>query len=140
MKTLLILVLLLVSVGAQGQGAAPRKATLTEQKECSAQAAKVFDEYFPDSSDATYTSHYDPEANVCYTHITQLKKRNGDTARQELIVDAFENMGYAVFYAPSPSRPPTTCTATPLHKKDGVECKSKAEFDALIRQYYNLDN
>lgn len=97
-------------------------------------------EYFPDSSDATYTSHYDPEANICYAHITQLKKRNGDTEHQELIVDAFENMGYAVFYEPSPSRPPTTCTVTPLDKKDAVECTSKAEFDALVHRYYNLDN
>ena len=140
MKTLVILALLFVSVGTQGQNAPSHKATLADQKACAEQAAKVFHEHFPDSSDATYKSHYDPEANVCYVHITQLKKRNGDTAHQELIVDAFENMGYAVFYAPSPSRPPTTCTVTPLHKKDGVECTSKAEFDALVRQYYNLDN
>lgn len=140
MKTLVILALLFVSAGVQGQKATPRKATLAEQKACSEQAAKVFNEHFPDSSDATYTSHYDPEANVCYAHITQLKKRNGDSAHQELIVDAFENMGYAVFYAPSPSRPPTTCTVTPLDKKDAVECTSKAEFDALVHRYYNLDN
>jgi hypothetical protein len=60
MKPLVILALLLVSVGARGQKATPRKATLAEQKECSEQAAKVFHEHFPDSSDATYTSHYDP--------------------------------------------------------------------------------
>jgi len=80
MKALVILALLFVSVGAQGQKATPRKATLTEQKACSEQAAKVFHEHFPDSSDATYTSHYDPEVNVCYAYIEQVKKRNADTA------------------------------------------------------------
>jgi hypothetical protein len=140
MKTLVILALLFVSVGAQGQKATPRKATLAEQKACSEQAAKVFHEHFPDSSDATYTSHYDPEANVCYAHIDQVKKRNGDTALQVIILDAFENFGYAVFYAPSSTKAPTTCTIVPLGKKEGVECTSKAEFDALVRQYYNLDN
>jgi hypothetical protein len=140
MKTLVILALLLVSVDAQNQKATPRKATLAEQKACSEQAAKVFREHFPDSSDATYTSHYDPEANVCYADIEQVKKRNGDTSDQVLIVDAFENVGYAVFYTPSSSQAPTTCTVTPLGKKEGVECTSKAQFDALIHQYYNLDN
>jgi hypothetical protein len=139
MKTLAILALLLVSVGAQGQKAPPRKATLAEQKACSEQAAKVFHEHFPDSSDSTYTSHYDPEANVCYAYIEQLKKRNGDIAQQVIILDAFENKGYAVFYALSPSQAPNACTVTPLRKKEGVECSSKAEFDALVRQYYNLD-
>jgi len=45
-----------------------------------------------------------------------------------------------VFYAPSSSHAPTTCTIMPLGKKEEVECTSKAEFDALVRQYYNLDN
>jgi hypothetical protein len=140
MKSLVILALLFVSVGAQSQKPTRHKATLSEQKACSEQAAKVFHEHFPDSSDTTCTSHYDPEANICYADISELKKRNGDTAFQELIVDAFEDKGYAVFYAPSPSRPPTTCTVTPLDKKDAVECTSKAEFDALVHRYYNLDN
>jgi hypothetical protein len=140
MKTLVIIALLFVSVWAQGQKATPRKATLAEQKTCSEQAAKVFHEHFPNSSDATYTSHYDPEANVCYAHIDQVKERNGDTALQVLILDAFENFGYAVFYAPSSSKAPTTCIVVPLGKKEGVGCTSKAEFDALVRQYHNLDN
>jgi len=139
-KTLVIFALLSVSMGAQGQKATPRKATLAEQKACSEQAAKVFHEHFPDSGDATYTSHYDPEANLCYAYMEQLKKRNGDTAHQIVIMDAFENKGYAVFYAPSSTRAPTTCTVVPLGKKDGVDCASKAEFDALVRRYHNLDN
>lgn len=129
-----------MSVGAQSQKATPRKATLAEQKACSEQAAKVFHEHFPDSSDATYTSHYDPEANICYAHIDQVKKRNGDTALQIIILDAFENKGYAVFYAPSSSRAPTTCTVMPLDKKEKVECTSIDEFEALVRQYFNLNN
>ena len=140
MKTLAILALLLVSVGAQAQKAPSHKAALADQKACAEQAAKVFHEHFPDSSDATYRSHYDPEANVCYAYMEQVTKRNGETAHQIIISDAFENIGYAVFYAPSPSQAPTTCTVTPLGKKEGVECASKAEFDALVRQYYNLDN
>lgn len=139
MKTLVILGLLLVSVGAQGQKATPRKATVAEQKACSEQATKVFHEYF-DPSDATYTSHYDPEANICYVYMQQMKKQNGDTAYQALIVDAFEHKGYAVFYAPSSSQAPTTCTIVPLGKKEKVECKSIDEFEALVHKYYNLDN
>jgi len=140
MKTLVIVALLLVSVAAQGQKATPRKATLAEQKACSEQAAKAFHQYFPDSSDATYTSHYDPEANVCYAHIQQVKKRDGDTAYQEIILDAFENKGYAVFPSTSSSQAPKACTVVPLGKKEPVECKSIDEFDALVRQYYNLEN
>lgn len=140
MKTLVTLALLFVSVGTQGQNAPSHKATLADQKACAEQAAKVFHEHFPDSSDATYKSHYDPEANVCYAYMEQVKKRNGGTAHQVIISDAFENIGYAVFYAPSSSQAPTTCTVVPLGKKEGVECTSKAEFDALVRQYYNLDN
>jgi|SRR5579872_1101211 len=139
MKTLTGLALLLVSVGAQGQKATPRKATLAEQKACSEQADKVFHEYFTDS-DATYSSHYDPEANICYVYMQQVKKSNGDTVRQVIIMDAFENNAYAIFSAPSSSQAPTTCTVTPLGKKEAVECRSKAEFDALVRQCYNLDN
>src|SRR6266581_2366082 len=134
MKTLVILALLFVSVGAQCQKTQPRKATLAEQKACSEQAAKVFHHLNLES--ATYSSHYDPEANICYAYIDQLKESNG--AHQVLILDAFENKGYAVFYAPSSSQAPTACTIVPLGKKEGVECTSKAEFDALVRQYYNL--
>ena len=105
MKTLVILALLFVSAGVQGQKATPRKATLAEQKACSEQAAKVFNEHFPDSSDATYTSHYDPEANVCYAHITQLKKRNGDSVHQE-------------FYSRMPSRIWVTPCSTRLRPLD----------------------
>ena len=139
MKTLVIVALLLMSVDAKSQKAAPRKATLAEQKACAEQAAKVFNETF-DSRDATYTSHYDPEANVCCAQLTQVMKRNGDPVLQVLILNAFENKGYAVFYAPSSSQAATTCTVIPLDKKEGVDCASKAEFDALVHQYYNLDN
>jgi hypothetical protein len=43
------------------------------------------------------------------------------------------------YLSPEEPSPPTTCGVVPLGKKDEVDCTSKAEFDALVRQYYNLD-
>jgi hypothetical protein len=113
-------------------------ATLLQQKICSEQAEKSFnDSYSADKNmGPTYTTHYDPTASVCYMEVTTRQMVLGNNFQYcNLIYDAFENRVYGDFMSFSKNVKPTKCSIKPRGQLE-ILCNSNEEFDSLARKYF----
>lgn len=121
--------------------AAPRKATLAQQKTCSEQAIKLYHQEYPrPDSGKSYVSHYDPGANICYVWLIDVHTYNGKKNDFEQVLDAFENKPYALFNAQSDQPEPETCIIYPRNGSGEFHCKSRDAFLTLVHHYFNLNN
>lgn len=141
------LVLMIASV-AVGQTAKPRLATLAQQKTCAVEARRVFNESYSTDADNgltyKYTSHYDPEANVCYILVQGVGVfKDGVPGESELVFDAIEGRTYAAYtWINSQNKKfwevtPMQCNVHP-RGQDAITCKSSDEFDSLIDKYFGI--
>jgi len=114
--------------------------TLSQQKMCSEQATKNFnDSSFSDDKSSlgnTYTSHYDAAASVCYMEVTTRHMLLGnDFQYYNLISDAFENRVYGQFMSFSKGVKVQECSIKPLGQTE-ITCKSSDEFNELALKYF----
>jgi hypothetical protein len=117
------------------------KPALSQQKMCSEQATKNFnDSSFSDDKSSlgnTYTSHYDAAASVCYMEVTLRHMWPGnDFQYDSLIYDAFENRVYGKFTSFSKGvNKLAECSIKPLGQAE-ITCKSSEEFNELALKYF----
>lgn len=116
----------------------PVTASLAQQKMCDEQAGKKFHEDKHSTYDS-YTSHYDPTVNVCYTRVTTY----AGAAVSDVVLDAFGGRIYAEYvWAKSPKKKisdtPTAMCEVYIPGKPKQTCKSVAEFDALTEKYFGV--
>lgn len=142
-----LLAVLILAVSALGQ-AAPRSATLAQQKMCADQARRAFKEFYSPSKDGIsydYTSHYDTRANVCYilVHGGGVFRDTGSPSVSNTVFDAFEGRTFASYmWINSENKKywevaPMECTVTPRGQEE-ILCKSSGEFEKLIDKYFGI--
>lgn len=117
-----------------------RQATLSQQKMCSDQADKSFNESGFAAQSAgglgnTYTNHYDPLISVCYIEVTERYMAGKDFLYSLLVYDAFEGREYGKFTSFSNDSKPMECSIKP-RDHDEIMCTSQAEFDSLALHYF----
>lgn len=140
------LFLLCCSIGAMAQKPSPKhKATMAEQKTCAEQAAKYFHDNVqnpPPGIQYWHTSHYDPDAGVCYVRLEWAEGigKPKEYRHSTMISDAFEGTLFAMISVPvvenSKHYP---CMVAPKGAK-AIMCESEDEFNDLVHRYFNLDN
>src|SRR5581483_7390055 len=82
----------------KGSPSKPRRATLQQQKMCDEQAKKKFHEDNPHPNETTgYTSHYDPQVNVCYILVHYVEASKNGVSVSDDVYDAFEGREYAAY-------------------------------------------
>ncbi len=125
-----------------------RPPNLAEQKMCSEQARKSFDDYTrqkvqgvrPVSQD--YTSHYDPKATICYVLIEDTSMMGGDTSISYMVFDAFERRQFASYMWSSQKNKkywevkPLVCSVT-VQGQD-TKCASDDEFKKMVTEKFGL--
>lgn len=120
---------------------APVAASLAQQKMCDEQAAKKFSENGHGKYDS-YTSHYDPTVNVCFTRVDSISADKFPVI-SDVVYDAFGGRIFANYlwvnsqnkqaWEVSPSR----CEIHIPGKPD-VICKTDTEFDELTEKYFGV--
>lgn len=121
----------------------PIAASLAQQTMCDEQAAKKFHETKVTGTGLLgdgYTSHYDPNVNVCYAHLNYLAARKAGNTRAEMVLDAFEGREYATYVGPDSKNgitKPQQCQIL-IPGKPAQECQSVDEFDGLIEKYFGV--
>ena len=131
-------------------GAQSKSATLDEQKKCDAQASKRYHEgrardrhHEEDTTGMNgYTSHFNPETNICYVWVRYSKIDDKTVTLADTISDAFEGRVYANYLWFNPGKKawevtPTSCWVKP-RKQDQIMCKTQEEFDSLVDKYFGI--
>lgn len=154
---LLLLISCASSLQAQGDKAAAAQSkpdnarpTLTQQKICAEQAKKSFDEYEQqpphsgeDNPAADYTSHFDPQKNVCYVRISATTASKQSVTNSVVVYDAFERRVFAnYFWVNSEGKKywevkPTMCEVHP-QQQTTVYCHSSEEFNNLVEKWFGV--
>jgi hypothetical protein len=126
-----------------------RPPNLAEQKMCSEQAKKSFDDYTkqkvqgvkPLSQD--YTSHYDPKATICYVLIEDTSMTGtGEMSTSYTVFDAFERRLFANYLWITQKGKkywevkPMECSVT-VQGQD-VKCTSDDEFKKMVTEKFGL--
>jgi hypothetical protein len=129
-----------------------RAATLAEQKLCSDQSKKAYDEsrLEPDvkgfkTISTDYTSHYDPVRNVCFVLLETTDSVDGGQNIMTVysVMDAFERKIYGHYMWTSDKKKkywevsPIECEVTPTDSEKTV-CKTEDEFKQLVSVNYGL--
>lgn len=143
MKQLTLLSALML-VGAQGcnslpgvpKGPTANNATLAEQKMCSDQAKKYFDQYYGQADRKAagvfrsgQTNHYDPASRTCYLEV----EAQSDSINFKTIENAFGGQEYGFFrHADNSTK---ECRIHPPNQAQ-ITCQSEDEFDNLALQYF----
>jgi hypothetical protein len=117
----------------------PLAATLAQQKMCDEQAAKKFRENGHGSYD-TYTSHYDPLVNVCYTRVHSFAIGLGIS---DVVFDAFGGRIYANYTWSNPEHKPVgevTPSQCEVHipGKPVEKCTTDTQFNELTEKYFGV--
>jgi hypothetical protein len=127
-------------------------ATLADQKTCSDQAKKFFEESEAREASmvrmtpSSYVSHFDPNANICYVMVIDIFSIDGKktlTTSYE-VSDAFEGRTYGEYMWNSTrgkknrEETPDRCEVTPRGGMNDTVCKSAQEFHALVMKYFGL--
>jgi hypothetical protein len=118
----------------------PAVATLAQQKMCSDQADKSFNnssfsEKSKGSLGNTYTNHFDAAANVCYIEVTTRSMSGNDFLYGHLIYDAFEGRVYGSFAKITHNPKPLECVLTPRDHTE-IHCDSQEEFDTFALKHF----
>jgi hypothetical protein len=141
-----VLLLLLIVFGslATAQKAKSRPATLAQQKMCSDQARKKFQEDYPNPSVSTsYTSHYDAKVNVCYIRVHEVGVANGAPSVSDTIYDAFEGREHGSYFWLNDKGKkywevaPFECYVKPLGE-ERISCSTAKEFEELAEKHFGL--
>ena len=138
MKRLLILLAVFAVPSAFGQ---TRIATLSQQKMCAEQAAKVFNAGFSHSMYAGYVNHYDAVTNVCYIMTSVTSTYDGTVYRLLDVSDAFEGQFYGT--CTTNSREPIPLSGTCFIKPRGhvsIDAKTRYEYEKLVDKYFGIAN
>ena len=117
----------------------PAVATLSQQKMCSDQADKSFNNsgYAEKSNGSlgnTYTNHFDAAANVCYIEVTTRSMSGKEFLYGHLIYDAFEGRVYGSFTSIG-NKPPVECLLKPRDQNE-IRCNSQDEFDTFASKHF----
>lgn len=138
MSRVTLLILLLASPGY----AAPDKVLYELQERCGKTAAQLFKHdwkvdpgtpmRFPGASESTipnYRNHYNALLNKCFYLVTSVSwdAKNKESSTSEDLSDANENKGYGSFFGARERV--VLCQVLSRY------CKSKEEWDSLIRPY-----
>jgi len=115
-------------------------ATLSQQKMCSDQAEKSFNqtgysEASKGSLGNTYTNHFDAAANICYIEITTRSMSGNESLYGHVIYDAFEWRAYGSFSKTTRNPKPFECVLKPRDQAE-IQCNSQDEFDAFALKYF----
>jgi hypothetical protein len=125
----------------------PVAATLAQQRMCDEQAGKRFHDddtdNLPKSKDliSSYTSHYDPDVNVCYIRIHSIGGKPAMVS--DVVYDAFGGRIYANYmWINSQNKKywevsPSMCEIH-IPRKPDETCKSDKEFDELTEKYFGV--
>ena len=114
---------------------------LAQQKLCDEQAGKRFQED-KHSNYTSYTSHYDPTANVCYIRVNSTSSEKFPVV-VDMVYDAFGGRVYANYmWIDSQNKKyregtPSKCELD-IPGKPVEECKSLEQFDALTEKYFGV--
>ena len=147
--TLTLFVTLLLSFSVAFGQAAAKHAPLTQQKICSEQARRAFNESYEhhDKSGVfyEYTSHFDTQANVCYVmvHGYGVYKSSGYPMSSDTVFDAIEGRSYASFIWINSKQKqysevePVECSVSP-RGQEPIQCKSSDEFERLIDKHFGI--
>jgi len=127
----------------------PVAASLVQQKMCDEQAGKKFRENqsvnnIPKSSAniSSYTSHYDPNVNVCFVRVNSTSVGKIPVT-VSVVYDAFGGRVFANYiWVNSHDKndsevPPSTCEIHIPGKPD-EKCKTDIEFDELTEKYFGV--
>jgi hypothetical protein len=123
-------------------------APLSDQKACSIQAKKFFNEteYSDDSKHPLkneFTSHYDSAVKVCYVRIDYSSQEGKTVSVSSYVFDAFEGRALAEYvWLSQPGKrywevKPTTCNVKPINKEK-TYCKTTEEFEDLVDRLFGL--
>jgi hypothetical protein len=127
------------------------RATLAQQKLCAEQAKKAFDENEQEARQleqdfqpiSDYTSHFDPQKNVCYVRITSTTATKTGVMNSDVVYDAFERRMFANYLWTNYSGKkywevkPSQCEVHP-QQQSTVNCQSSEEFDNLVEKWFGV--
>jgi hypothetical protein len=146
----LAVLLILASVMATAQ--APR-ASMADQRLCSDQAKKVFEQTKKESESKSddyvvppiYISHYDPKIATCFVRIdSRMIVTKSKTAKEKTevgvwfeVLDAFELTEYATYMSFSEHPDWLFCYIKPKGKGK-ISCRTTDEFDSLVESTFGL--
>ena len=123
--------------------------TLAQQKLCAEQAKKAFDEYRQggklggDEPMLDYTSHFDPQKNLCYVRINSTTMGKSGETISAIVYDAFERRVFASYAWVSYSGKkywevkPSECEVHP-QQQPTVYCQSIEEFNDLVEKWFGV--
>jgi hypothetical protein len=124
--------------------------TLTQQKLCAEQAKKAFDEgqqqarqLGGDSPISDYTSHFDPQKNVCYVRVSAVTASKRGVTNSVVVYDAFERRIFANFLWVNYSQKkywevkPSECEVHPPQLST-IHCQSSDEFNDLVEKWFGV--
>jgi hypothetical protein len=124
----------------------PAHPTLAQQKMCAEQAKKAFDDDEQRSRQSgskgtlsDYTSHFDPEKNICYVRINSISA----TVISTIVYDAFERRLFASYGWVNANGKkfwevkPMECKVLPP-KIEPITCQSDDEFNALVEKWFGV--
>ena len=124
--------------------------TLTQQQLCAEQAKKAFDEdqqqarqLGGDKPISDYTSHFDPQKNVCYVRISAATVSKRGVTNSVVIYDAFERRTFANFLWVNNSGKkywevkPLECEVHPQQQPTAY-CNSSDEFNELVEKWFGV--
>jgi hypothetical protein len=132
----------LLSVIALAGLALGQNAPLTQQKMCTEQAAKRFQEVWEGATRPDfliYTSHFDPHASTCYMLVksAQFSPETSKGYTYIEINDAFEKRRWAHFTKYGEDNV-VSCYLTSPRSKEVVKCKTQGEFEDLAEKYFGI--
>jgi hypothetical protein len=129
------------------------QASLEQQKLCSEQAEKVFNDYLhalflyerewnlPDPLLADHTSRYDASQNICYAGVSSFQPLTASGSVIDIrITDAFSNSrygGYRHHTNSDGSEGKTECWIKPA-RRSRISCTYVTEFDDLAMRYFGI--
>ncbi len=117
---------------------------------CAEQAKKAFDEdqqqtrkLGGDQPISDYTSHFDPQKNVCYVRISATTASKRGFTNSVVVYDAFERRAFATYLWMNYSGKkywevkPSECELHPL-QQPAVYCESSEEFNGLVEKWFGV--
>ena len=124
---------------------------LVQQKMCAEQAKKTFDDTQQqtrqlggDQPLSDYTSHFDPQSNICYVRIIAMTaSKGGGVTNSDIVYDAFERRVFASYLWMNYSGKkywevaPSECEVHPPHQPP-MSCRSSEEFNGLVEKWLGV--
>jgi hypothetical protein len=124
--------------------------TLVQQKMCAEQAKKAFDENQQEARQlggdqpiSDYTSHFDPQKNICYVRITSTTASKRGVTNSDVVYDAFERRLFGNYFWLNYDGKkywevkPAQCEVHP-QQQPTVYCQSSEEFNDLVEKWFGV--